>query len=113
MYKVITRSGVYKKIHTFWLLYRGVFIERFTDIWLGFAEEIIKSQYIESAELMVDTIIDGMKSILSREIIAYSPLESWLRETSFRMGNRRIFLTYEENTETLTRFIIDIEILRK
>ena len=113
MYKVIAHSSIYKDIYKFWLLYRDIFIDRFTDTWLGFAEEIIKSQYIESAELLVDTIIDGMVSILSRDFIYYTPLESGMRETSFRMGNRRIFLTYEEDETTQARSIVDIEILRK
>lgn len=73
MYKVIAQSTIYEKIHAFWLLYRKVFLDRFTDTGLGFAEKIIKNQYIESAEIMVDAIIDGMLFTLSKDFIYHTP----------------------------------------
>jgi hypothetical protein len=76
MYKVDVHSSVYEKVRAFSVLYRTAFIERFTDTELGFAEEIIQKQYIESAELLVSSIIQGIRSTGTSEFIYHTPLES-------------------------------------
>ncbi len=113
MYKVIIHSAVTKKIDYYGDLFFGIFLSRFSDTGLWEAETIIQRQYLEASDLLVDTISDNMITIMSRDFIYHTPLESWLRETSFRMGNRRIFLTYEEDEKNMMRYITDIEILRK
>jgi hypothetical protein len=54
-----------------------------------------------------------MKEAISNEILPYTPLVNGSRETSIRLGARRLFITYEEDTTNMTRYITDIEILRK
>jgi len=113
MYNIIVNSSIYDKINHYGELFFGVFLTRFSDTGMGEAEKIIQKQYLEVSDALVDGIIDGMISTISRDFIYHTPLESWLRETSFRLGNRRIFLTYEEDDAEMVRYIVDIEILRK
>ncbi len=112
-YKVAITTPVIRKIESYTFAIRDYYVALYTDTWLDEAEEVIQSQYIEWSDTLHRFIISSMKEIFLRELIPYTPLESWLRETSFRMGNRRIFLTYEENEEEQVRYIVDIEILRK
>ncbi len=113
MYKVIAHSSIYEKVDYYGELFFNIFLSRFSDTGLWEAEKLIQKQYLEASDILVQTIIDSITTTLSRDFIYHTPLESWQRETSFRMGNRRIFLTYEEDEEDQVRYITDIEILRK
>jgi hypothetical protein len=113
MYKVIISSHVDYLIDTYGDTYRDVFISRFSDTGLGYAEALIQRQYIESAELLIDGIIDTIETAMLHEIVPYTPLVNGSRETSIRLGARRLFITYEEDTVNMVRYITDIEILRR
>ena len=113
MYKSIITSQVRKQITRYGEFYLEWFISRFSDTGLGHAESIIQKQYIESSDILVESIYHSIETATIQEIISYAPLENWIRETSIRLGNRRIFIQYEEDLSSMTRFIIDIEILRR
>jgi hypothetical protein len=113
MYKIIPDPHIYSKINRYGDLYLEGFISRFSDTGLGHAEVLIQKQYLESSDLLVDSIIDTMYESMSREIVPYAPLENGMRETSMRLGARRIFIQYEEDQDNLIRYITDIEILRR
>ncbi len=112
MYKIIVHNSVFGKIDRYGDMFYSVFLSRFSDTGMWDAESLIQKQYLEASDLLVDTIVDKMLVTLW-DFIYYTPLESWLRETSFRMWDRRIFLTYEEDEKSLSRYITDIEILRR
>ncbi len=112
-YKIFITPHVTEKVDLYTLAIRSYYIALYTDTGLWEAEEIIKSQYIEWADALNHSILNSIREIFHQNIVPYSELKSWQREASFRMGNRRIFLTYEEDTENMTRYITDIEILRK
>ena len=113
MYKVIPHSGIYTKISRYGDSYLAIFISRFSDTGLWNAEAIIQRQYIESSDILVDSIIDAMQEAIWREVVPYSPLADGMRETSIRLGARRLFIQYEEDELGMTRYITDIEILRR
>ena len=85
----------------------------YSDTGLWEAEGIIQSQYIEWADTLNQSIVVSIRDIFNHDIIPHSLKEDNQKEASFRMGNRRIFLTYEEDMVVMTRYITDIEILRK
>ena len=61
----------------------------------------------------MNSIIDAIQDAISHETIAYSLLKNNMRETSIRLGARRLFVQYEEDQENMIRYITDIEILRR
>lgn len=74
MYKVIPHPGIYTKISRYGDSYLAVFISRFSDTGLGYAEAMIQRQYIESSDLLVDGIIDAMQEAMSHGVVSYAPL---------------------------------------
>lgn len=113
MYKSIITPRVRKHVTQYGDLYLEGFISRFSDTGLGYAESIIQSQYLESSDLLVESIYTTIAKATSEEFLPYAPLANWVRETSIRLGARRIFIQYEEDHMNMTRYIIDIEILRR
>ena len=112
MYKVIILDSVRAKIKKYGDAYRDIFVTRFSDTGLWYAEELIQKQYLESADLLVESIYGSMEIYASRDLIPYRE-SGEIRETHTRLGSRRIDFCYEEDVETMTRYITDIEILRK
>ena len=76
MYNIIVNSSIYDKINHYGELFFGVFLTRFSDTGMGEAEKIIQKQYLEVSDALVDGIIDGMISTISRDFIYHTPLES-------------------------------------
>lgn len=50
---------------------------------------------------------------MPHEILPYTALADGVRETSIRLGARRLFIQYEEDASNMTRYITDIEIIRR
>ena len=113
MYKSIITPRVRQQITRYGDLYLEGFVSRFSDTGLGYAETVIQNQYLESSDLLVESIYRTIEKATMQDILPYSPLQNEIRETSIRLGARRLFVQYEEDTENMTRYIIDIEILRK
>jgi hypothetical protein len=113
MYKIIISSHVDACIDRYGNMYRDVFLSRFSDTGLWQAETVIQQHYIEASDLLVDSLYDAIDTKICLDILWYSLLENGLRETSIKLGMRRLFLTYEEDTENMIRYITDIEILRR
>ncbi len=113
MYKIIVSQHVDNLIDRYWDWYRDIFISRFSDTGLWHAESLIQRQYIESSELLVDGIIEAIYQAMSNELVPYAPFQNGIRETSIRLGARRLFIRYEEDSQDMTRYITDIEILRR
>jgi hypothetical protein len=112
MFSVVVHHHVRRKIEQYIIAYRSIFLEIYDDTWLGIAEKIIKQQYLEKSRLFKDSIFESIKESLQQEIVWYTPVGD-LKETSIRIGSHRIFLTYHEDVESMMRYIVDIEILRK
>ena len=93
--------------------YRDIFVELYTDTGLWYAEEIIKGEYRKNAKILKNSILSAMDHSMKQEIVWYIPLSGDMRETSIRLGARRIQLTYEEDPIAQIRYIMDIEILRR
>ncbi len=113
MYSSVIASRVRQKITRYGDLYLEWFISRFSDTGLGYAETIICNQYLESSDLLVESIYRTIEKATAQELLPYSPLPNGIRETSIRLGARRLFIQYEEDQENIIRYITDIEILRK
>ena len=113
MYKIVISSYVDALIDGYGNRYRDIFISRFSDTGLWEAEILIQHHYIEASDILVDSIYDAIDSRMTVDILGYTPLENGFQETSIKLGMRRIFLTYEEDAPNMTRYITDIEILRR
>jgi hypothetical protein len=73
MYDVVFDERVYQKIENYISAYRSRYLELYDDTGLGYAEDIIKSQYIINADLLASTLVDGIYGVMhDREILGYS-----------------------------------------
>ncbi len=88
------------------------YLLRFSDTGMWEAETIIQDNYIQSAELLADSIYDAIVAVMPHEIVAYS-VDGLLRNTSTRMGSRSISIVYREDALSRTRYISDIDIIRR
>jgi hypothetical protein len=113
MYSVQISTHVEQRITRYVEAYRDIFVELYTDTGLWYAEEVIKDEYRKNAKLLKDGILSAINQSMKQEIVWYTPLSEDMRETSIRLGARRIQLTYEEEAVWQIRYIMDIEILRK
>ena len=112
MFSLIVHARVRNKIEEYILAYRSIFLEIYDDTWLGDAEEIIRNQYKEKSKLLKNTILTSIEESLRKEVIAYSSVDD-KRATTIRIWSRRMFLKYDEDLKTMTRYILDIEILQR
>lgn len=87
----------------------------FTDTGMGVAEDIIKSQYKESSNILRDGIYDRLVVVLEREqILGYSyNSESQVYTITTSVGTRRLFIEYKEYNEENIRVVLDVQILQK
>ncbi len=87
----------------------------YSDTWLGDAEEVIRKQYIDAANLLNVTIHRTIEKFLERDIIlGYSYNPEWKIYTiTIPLGTRRLFIEYWEYPEEQIRLIMDVQILRK
>lgn len=114
MYTVIFEERVYQKIYRYIDVYRMKYLELYNDTGLWYAEDIIKSQYIVNADMLTDAFVDGIYDTMhEREILWYSTNWDMSRITTISLGSRRLFITYRENNQNMTREVMDIEIYRK
>jgi hypothetical protein len=112
MYKVIITDTVRAKVKRYGDAYLHIFVDRFSDTWLWIAENIIQRQYIELADVLVDSIYSSLEDVASRPILHHAILDS-MHTSHTRLGSRRIDFSYEEDEWEKIRYITDIEILRK
>ena len=113
MYSVHIESHILEKIRTYADILLDGYLLRFSDTGMRESEVIIKNNYVQAAHLLVDSIYDSISKVMPHEILPDTPLTYGLRETSIRLGTRRLFIQYEEDASDLTRYITDIEILRR
>ncbi len=114
MYSVVFEEKIYQKIEKYIGSYRSRYLELYDDTGLGYAEDIIKSQYIISADILTDAFVDGIYDVMySREILGHSVANDMTRITTVSIGSRRLFITYIEDTTTMTRNVLDMEIYRR
>lgn len=113
MYSVIIEAHILEKIRTYADILLDGYLLRFSDTGMWEAEAIIKDNYIQAAYLLVDSIYDNISKVMPHEILPYTALADGVRETSIRLGARRLFIQYEEDASNMTRYITDIEIIRR
>ncbi len=114
MYSVVFDEKIYQKIEKYISVYRSKYLELYHDTGLGYAEDIIKSQYIINADILTDAFVDGIYDMMyAREVIWYSIATDMTRITTISIGSRRLFITYMEDDTRMTRTILDIDIFRR
>ena len=113
MYSAIIDTDILEKIRTYADILLDGYLLRFSDTGMWEAEIIIKDNYIQAAHLFVDNVYDSISKVMPHEVLPYIPLEGGSRETSIRLGARRLFIQYQEDELGMTRYITDIEILRR
>ena len=103
------------KIERYIDAYRSAFLELYDDTWLGYAEDIIKEQYIQNADLLRKVLYETIAHALSQEkIVGFSySMETEVFLVTVPVERRRIFLSFREDRTTQTRILVDIEIVRK
>jgi hypothetical protein len=70
MYSVVFDEQVYEKIEDYIGAYRAKYLEFYNDTGLGYAEDIIKSQYITNADTLTDAFVDGIYHLMNtRDIL--------------------------------------------
>ena len=87
----------------------------YSDTWLGDAEEVIRKQYIDAANLLNVTLHRTIKEFLERDtILGYSHNPEWKIYTiTTSIGTRRLFIEYREYAEEKIRVVMDVQIIRK
>jgi hypothetical protein len=87
----------------------------YSDTGLGDAEEIIRKQYIDAANLLNVTLHRTIGELLEKDSIlgySYNP-ESRVYTVTASVGTRRLFIEYREYAEENSRVVMDVQILRK
>ncbi len=87
----------------------------YSDTGLGDAEEIIRKQYIDSANILNTTLHRAIKEFLKNEVMlgySYNP-ETKIYTITTSIGTRRIFIEYREYSGEKIRVITDVQIIRK
>ena len=114
MYSVVFDEKIYQKIEKYISTYRSRYLELYDDTGLGYAEDIIKSQYITNADILTDAFVDSIYDVMhGREILGYSIANDMTRVTTISIGSRRLFITYVEDADNMTRSVVDMEIYRR
>jgi sugar diacid utilization regulator len=115
MYHIKLSQKVRTKIEKYIKSYRDAFLTLYDDTWLGYAEDLIKQQYIQNAEILRKTLYEAIVSALSQDALYWS---AYIADTqtfviTVSLERRRLFLSYRENNTTSTRILVDLEIVRK
>ena len=112
MYSVSIESHIIEKIRIYADLLLEGYLFRFSDTGMWESEVIIKDNYIQSAYLLVDSIYDGIVTVMTHEIVPHS-VDGSSYKTATRIGSRSISIIYIEDTVIRTRYVSDIEIVRR
>jgi hypothetical protein len=87
----------------------------YEDTGMGHAEEIIRLQYRDAAELLNISIYDTVAVTLEKNPIlgySYNP-DSQVYTITATVGTRRLFIEYREYKEENTRVVMDVQVIRK
>ncbi len=68
---------------------------------------------IRNGEFLLETFHTQILSHLTREIVGHSVNADGSFVTTISIGSRRLFITYVEDADNMTRSVLDMEIYRR
>ena len=105
------KISIESHVDTLWRYYDNLFSD--TGMWA--VEEIIKSQYRESATILRDGVYDTVFVMLERSTIlgySHNP-DTKIYTVTTSIGTRRLFIEYREYPDEKIRVVTDVQIIRK
>lgn len=113
MYNVQIVPEAQEIVERYILAYREAFLRLYDDTWLWEAENVIKFQYIQGAEILRDSFYKSISIVLKQQkILGYSyNEEKKIYTTTTRIWSRRLFLEYTEDERKQERTLLNINII--
>lgn len=112
MYKIQIKKIAESKLYQFITWYKKLFINLYSDTWLGNENEIIEN-YINTWNELNSLIYKRIKSIFQEDLILYKSLRNKKRYVIIDINRYRLFIYYRENKRLKERYIDDLEIYKK